>query len=421
MRDGWVETTLGEIASVERGYSYTSADLIENPIDTAQSCALFGLKAVGRNGGFREDGVRWLSAVPDARFVVNEGDLLVATTDLTRAREVLGSPILAPNFVASSSTVFSLDLIRLVVGQDVSSQEFLSEWLRWSRVREEVKALGTGTTVIHLNIKGFKRLKISVPPKPEQQRIVDLMRAVDEYITAADKHVETAKTARGALLADLLSNPGDDWRLLSLQDIGGGGLFTDGDWVESKDQDPDGDVRLTQLADIGDGLWLDKSSRYLTSTRAKTLKCTFLQENDILIARMPDPIGRACIFKSLGLPAVTVVDVAILRISQLQEFDPEFIVNSINLPRTRHLISALQGGTTRARVSRGNLARVPIPVPPLLQQRRIIDVLSSADGDIAAATKIAESARHTRAALLSDLLSGNHEIPASYDRFLEVA
>ena len=31
-------------------------------------------------------------------------------------------------------------------------------------------------------------------------------------------------------------------------------VFIDGDWVESKDQDPDGDVRLVQLADVGDGV-----------------------------------------------------------------------------------------------------------------------------------------------------------------------
>ena len=35
------------------------------------------------------------------------------------------------------------------------------------------------------------------------------------------------------------------------------GLFIDGDWVETKDQDPDGDVRLIQLADLGDGVFRD--------------------------------------------------------------------------------------------------------------------------------------------------------------------
>jgi hypothetical protein len=41
------------------------------------------------------------------------------------------------------------------------------------------------------------------------------------------------------------------------------GMFVDGDWVESKDQDPGGDGRLVQLADVGDGAYRDRSARYL--------------------------------------------------------------------------------------------------------------------------------------------------------------
>jgi hypothetical protein len=52
---------------------------------------------------------------------------------------------------------------------------------------------------------------------------------------------------------------------VSLSDcVGSDGIFTDGDWVESKDQDPNGEVRLIQLADIGVGSFLDKSARFLT-------------------------------------------------------------------------------------------------------------------------------------------------------------
>ena len=52
----------------------------------------------------------------------------------------------------------------------------------------------------------------------------------------------------------------DGWVLAAIGElIGRGGIFIDGDWVESKDQDPCGDVRLIQLADVGDGEYLDKS------------------------------------------------------------------------------------------------------------------------------------------------------------------
>ena len=49
------------------------------------------------------------------------------------------------------------------------------------------------------------------------------------------------------------------WASATLGDlVARDGLFCDGDWVESKDQDPDGDVRLVQLADIGDGTYKDR-------------------------------------------------------------------------------------------------------------------------------------------------------------------
>ena len=55
-------------------------------------------------------------------------------------------------------------------------------------------------------------------------------------------------------------------------------VFTDGDWVETKEQDPDGDVRLTQLADVGDGKWINKSARFLTSAKARKLRCELTPE-----------------------------------------------------------------------------------------------------------------------------------------------
>jgi hypothetical protein len=82
--------------------------------------------------------------------------------------------------------------------------------------------------------------------------------------------------------------------------IGPAGLFSDGDWVESKDQDPNGSIRLLQLADIGDGSFIDKSRRFINELKFDELRCTEVLENDILVARMPDPLGRACLAMPLG-------------------------------------------------------------------------------------------------------------------------
>lgn len=160
--------------------------------------------------------------------------------------------------------------------------------------------------------------------------------------------------------------------------VGESGVFVDGDWVESKDQDVNGDVRLIQLADIGDGNFINKSNRFLTSKKARELNCTFLEAGDLLIARMPDPLGRACIFPGLKTPCVTVVDICIVRpdknIATTEWL--KFMINSFDF---RNTINKFITGTTRQRISRGNLNKLKFKLPPLEDQIRIANILSKAE------------------------------------------
>ena len=154
-------------------------------------------------------------------------------------------------------------------------------------------------------------------------------------------------------------------------------LYTDGDWVESKDQDVNGDVRLTQLADVGDGEWLNRSNRYMTSTKAAALKCTILKAGDLLVARMPDPLGRCCVFPGYTMPCVTVVDVCVIRPNTKRVF-PRYLMHAINAPATRSAMQQFVVGTTRPRISRKNIGNVPVPLPPLADQKQITGMLDSA-------------------------------------------
>jgi type I restriction enzyme S subunit len=69
------------------------------------------------------------------------------------------------------------------------------------------------------------------------------------------------------------------WHSSTIADlIGNDGLFKDGDWVISADQDISGNVRLIQLADIGDGKFIDKSAKFLTYKKTIELGCSFLKK-----------------------------------------------------------------------------------------------------------------------------------------------
>ncbi|MCB1462636.1 MAG: restriction endonuclease subunit S [Nitratireductor sp.] len=172
----------------------------------------------------------------------------------------------------------------------------------------------------------------------------------------------------------------EGWAKATVADLAGPrGLVTDGDWIESKDQDPNGEVRLIQLADIGDGEFRDRSSRFVTTETAERLRCTQLVGGDVLVARMPDPLGRACIFPGLDQPAITAVDVFIWR-GQEDGPDGRWLMHAINSPDVRDRIADQAGGTTRQRIAGGRLKQLSLALPPLPEQRRIVAKIDSLSG-----------------------------------------
>lgn len=201
-------------------------------------------------------------------------------------------------------------------------------------------------------------------------------------------------------------------RLITLEDlvvVDGNGMISDGDWIESKDQDPNGDVRLIQLADIGDGIFKNVSNRWLTSARADELNCTFLEAGDLLVARMPDPIGRCAIYPGFDYPAITAVDVCILRLRS-SSLCREWLLQALNAPDTRWRINELAGGGTRQRVSTSELRQLKLLTPEIDKQSKIAEILQTWDEAIQCANRLVESYENQYLGLrckLIDWSSGN--------------
>lgn len=179
-------------------------------------------------------------------------------------------------------------------------------------------------------------------------------------------------------------------------------LFSDGDWVESKDQDMAGSNRLIQLADIGDGEFLNKSSRYMNDEQFDRLKCTALKKDDILIARMPEPLGRACLYPFKDGKAATVVDVAILRTNNADHY---WLMSAINSSDYRYQIELNASGTTRTRIARGVLANIEILEPPLQEQQKIATILSSVDNVIEKTRTQIDKLKDLKTGMMQELLT----------------
>lgn len=185
------------------------------------------------------------------------------------------------------------------------------------------------------------------------------------------------------------------------------GIFVDGDWIEKKDQDAKGAVRLIQLADVGPGEFRDKSDRHITVEKADELHCTFLRKGDILIARLGDPLCKACVFPLDGL-YITAVDVAILRIGS-DVVNPKYLIYLLNSPWFKDQVKQYESGTTRKRISRKNLDRIEMIFPPLPEQQRIVarieELFSQLDAGVKTLKKTKAQLAVYRQAVLKEAFS----------------
>ena len=138
--------------------------------------------------------------------------------------------------------------------------------------------------------------------------------------------------------------------------------FTDGDWIESKDQSDFG-VRLVQTGNVGVAEYLDKTNnkKWISEDTFDRLHCEEVLPGDILISRLPEPAGRACIVPLLGTKMITAVDCTIVRTAP--DMSNKFLVQYLSSQAYFDDVNTCLAGGTRQRISRGNLANFNVPIP----------------------------------------------------------
>lgn len=196
----WMECRLGDICSFSRGYAYDSGTYAE----AISPNAFLTLKSVEKGGGFNSYGLKFLTNKVDERFSVKPGDLLCAITDVTREAPVVGAPLLVPeNLSAYDQVSFSMDLVSLLVSSDIQ-KVFLYFFLQTPEVRRRARALASGSTVLHLDLNGYKKVKIRFPEQvDEQNQIVRMLLAAEANERLARRHLTALQAERQALLQSL--------------------------------------------------------------------------------------------------------------------------------------------------------------------------------------------------------------------------
>jgi len=170
----------------------------------------------------------------------------------------------------------------------------------------------------------------------------------------------------------------EHWLASKVKDLARPGYktFVDGDWIESPYITGEG-IRLIQTGNVGVGAYREKGFRYINESTFNAFGCTEFQPGDVLICRLGEPVGRACLAPDLGVRMITSVDVCILK--SREDILSAFVVYAMSSPRYLEWVNSLVRGSTRDRVSRSMLGGFVVPVPPLSEQAAIVHFLDHAD------------------------------------------
>lgn len=156
-------------------------------------------------------------------------------------------------------------------------------------------------------------------------------------------------------------------------------LFLDGDWIES-DVIEDSGIRYLTTGNVGTGYYKDQGSGYISQKTFDELHCLKVVPGDLMISRLNEPIGRACIVPDGENFYVVAVNNVILRPNK--EYNKKFIMYAMNTDGYAEYGNIIARGATMSRVSRSQLGQFWIAYPDMNEQNLIADFLDKQCGII---------------------------------------
>ncbi len=408
MRDGWIETTLGEVIEHtiggawggEPGSQEVNVHVVRSTEFTKSGYLNFNT-GVTRSIKYSQLKSRELKS----------GDIL-----LEKSGGGPDQPVGRVVFVTSEipeKTVCSnfVQLIRPDNDQVNSFFLFLVLW-RWHSINRTLEFQAQTTGIRNLRTPDYLEQTFKLPPLAEQKRIVDLISSVDSYIEAIQQQVDKARKSRNAVLHEFLAR---DWEGSVETTLGEVATWGSGGTPKADNSKfYGGNIPWCVIGDLNEGDVFDTEKK-ITDLGLKNSSAKKIEPGHVLIAMYGASIGKT------GIAAIEMATNQAIAFAKVHE----------NLVTNRYLLIYLQSqknkfveagqGAAQPNISQTVLKSWRFSLPPIDVQHGLVKVISSFDNQIQGLEKTNSKTKDLRSALLSELLSGNHEIPTTYDSLIGAA
>lgn len=256
-----------------------------------------------------------------------------------------------------------------------------------------------GTKMPRSDWKKVSTTKFAIPINiKEQEKIGVFFEILDKKIQLQQQKIDLLQEQKKGFLQKMFPKAEEmqpemrfegfagDWKQYKLTDVKDtkdkysytGGPF--GSDLKSTDYTKEG-VRIVQLQNIGDGVFLNNYKIYTSEQKADSLKSNFIYPGEIIIAKMADPLARATIMPNIDNKYLMASDGIRLKVDQ-GKFDVYYILTLINSDVFRKEALNNSTGTTRKRIGLVTLGNLPMIIPSYEEQKKIGNFFKKLDKDI---------------------------------------
>jgi type I restriction enzyme S subunit len=387
MRDGWVETSFGDIFKIVAGKYVAKEEYVEG-------------------GEFWIYGSNSIMGKLD-RFLVEQSHVVMAAIG-AYAGAVRYSK--EPSWINNNAMAL------------VPSEKVIAKYLHlWLESKFDLKRVVVGTGQPYVQRPLLLKEIIALPPLSEQKRIVDLISSVDSYLGSLKTTLAKSISARKSALESQLDSFIKTSPILRLEELcaTGKSAIVDGPFganLKREDYLEEG-VPVLKIQNIKQDYIVIKKMDFVSEAKYQELRRHSFQNGDIIMTKLGDPLGLSAIVREID-KGLIVADLVRIR---PEKIDVEFLCMQLNSAKIQNYINRMQKGSTRPRVNLGMIREMPIAVPSDSEIHDFVRVFGAWSQQNKKLEETIQSAEKLRSGLLSELLSGEHEIPTSYDKVMGAA
>ena len=259
--------------------------------------------------------------------------------------------------------------------------EFSKHLFRGSYMRKQLAKTASGVTRFNVSKTRFKKILIPIPPLSVQRKLVEILDKFTELEAELEAELDCRKRQyeyyRSKLLAfDMLNTPPEKLNNVITMSLGEVGTFTRGSGLQKKDFTPTG-VGCIHYGQIYTyyGTYAYKTKSFVSQKFAQ--KARKAKYGDLIIATTSENDEDVC--KAVAWLGEKNIAISSDACFYTHTMNPKYIAYYFQTELFQKQKKKFITGTKVRRINTTDLAKIKIPLPPLSEQQRIVDILDKFD------------------------------------------